>query len=48
VLAAIGFGLLFIGRPQLIIVPVRLIRHPSQLVQLVRAVDWRSMRGTPQ
>jgi hypothetical protein len=48
VLMAIGFGLLFIGRPQLIIVPVRLIRHPSQLLRLVREVDWRSMRWTPQ
>jgi hypothetical protein len=45
---AVGFGLLFIGRPQLIIVPARLIRHPSQLLRLVREVDWRSMRWTPQ
>jgi hypothetical protein len=48
VLAAIGFGLLFIGRPQLLLVPVHLIRHPSQLVQLVRLVEWRALRRTPQ
>ncbi len=47
-LAAIGFGLLFIGRPQLILVPVRLVRHPSQLVQLVRTADWRAARWTPR
>jgi hypothetical protein len=48
VLAAIGFGLLFAGRPQLLLTPVRLIRHPSQLVQLVRALEWRALRRTPQ
>jgi hypothetical protein len=45
-LAVIGFGLLFTGRPQLLLVPIRLIRHPSQLVQLVRANDWRLLRMT--
>jgi hypothetical protein len=48
VLAVIGFGLLFAGRPQLLLVPVRLIRHPSQLVQLVRAAEWRALRRTSQ
>jgi hypothetical protein len=47
VLAVIGFGLLFIGRPQLLLVPVRLILHPSQLVQRVRVVTWRTARRTP-
>jgi hypothetical protein len=47
VVAAIAFGLLFIGRPQLLLVPVRLVRHPSQLIQRVRAVTWRTVRRTP-
>jgi len=47
VLAAIGFGLLFLGRPQLLLVPVRLILHPSQLVQRIRVVTWRTARRTP-
>ena len=48
VVAVIAFGLLFIGRPQLLLVPVRLILHPSQLVELVRPMAWRTGRRTPQ
>jgi hypothetical protein len=47
VLAVIAFGLLFFGRPQLLLVPIRLILHPSELLQRVRVVTWRAARRTP-